>query len=204
MMKILVTGFEPFDGQKINPSLEIIDRLKNSYDHVLIHKLKVPTAFNDSIKCVCSTIDEINPDVVFMLGQAGGRKEISIERIAINIDDASIPDNRGIKPLDSIINQNGKNAYFSTLPIKKMVEKLKINNLPAGISNSAGTYVCNHLMYGVLYHLETQKKKIKAGFIHVPFIHEQVQNKDNFSMSLNDLVYGVELLIDVMSEVSYE
>jgi pyroglutamyl-peptidase len=120
-MKILVTGFEPFDGQIINPSIEILNRIKDNYNHVVIYKLTVPTVFNESIEIVCKKIDEIHPDIVLMLGQAGGRKEISIERIAINIDDANIPDNRGIKPIDNIIIKYGKPAYFSSLPIKKMM-----------------------------------------------------------------------------------
>jgi len=203
-MKILITGFEPFDGQSINPSLEILKSLKDVYHDVSILKLDVPTVFNQSIEKVCLAIDSWIPDVVIMLGQAGGRKEISIERVSINIDDASIPDNRGIKPLDSIIREDGEPAYFSSLPIKKLVNALRENNIPAGISNSAGTYVCNHLMYGVLHHIHMKNLNIKAGFIHVPFTHEQVLNKEVFSMSLDDLVRGIECVIKVISEVEHE
>lgn len=203
-MNILITGFEPFDGQTINPSIEILNRIQNNYNHVYIYKLIVPTVFNESIEVVCKKVDEIHPDIVLMLGQAGGRKEISIERVAINIDDANIPDNRGIKPIDSVIMKNGQPAYFSSLPIKKMMNILRENNLPAQISNSAGTYVCNHLMYGVLNHIDSKKLNILAGFVHVPFIHEQVIDNGNFSMSLNDLVKAVELLIEIVSEDKYE
>jgi len=203
-VKILITGFEPFDGQSINPALEILKRFKDNYGSITILKLDVPTVFNQSIEKVCLAIDTWSPDVVLMLGQAGGRKEISIERVSINIDDANIPDNRGIKPLDRIIREDGEPAYFSSLPVKKIIEALKENNIPAGISNSAGTYVCNHLMYGVLHHIHVKHLDIKAGFIHVPFIHEQVLNKDVFSMSIDDLLRGIECALYVISEVENE
>jgi pyroglutamyl-peptidase len=197
MKKVLVTGFEPFDGQTINPSLEAINKLNSVINGAEIHKLSVPTVFNDSINLVKQTIEKINPDLVILVGQAGGRKEISIERVAINIDDASIPDNHGIKPINQLIVKEGANAYFSTLPIYKIVEYLKEHQLPASISNSAGTYVCNHLMYGVLHKISTHQLNIKAGFIHVPYLHEQVVDQKFFSMSLEEITRAISLIIEI-------
>lgn len=197
MKKVLVTGFEPFDGQSINPSLEAINNLNSLMYGAEIHRLAVPTVFNDSINLVKKVINEIKPDVVILIGQAGGRKDISIERVAINIDDASIPDNQGIKPINQSIVKDGNNAYFSTLPIHKIVDYLKDHDLPASISNSAGTYVCNHLMYGILHEISTKNLNIHAGFIHVPYLHEQVLNQKSFSMSLDDITKAIKLIIEI-------
>ena len=133
------------------------------------------------------------------IGQAGGRAEITPERIAINIDDARIPDNEGNQPVDRPIVPDGENAYFSNLPIKTMMEAIKKEGIPASVSNSAGTYVCNHLMYSVLYYIKKNALPIKAGFIHVPYIPEQTVNKkDKPSMSLAEIVRGLEAAIRVI------
>lgn len=198
MKKVLVTGFEPFDGQLINPSLEAIKKLNSFMFDAEIHILAVPTVFDESVRVVKHAIDQKKPDVVILVGQAGGRKEISIERIAINIDDANIPDNLGNKPINQPIIKDGNNAYFSTLPIHKMVDHLRVNHLPASISNTAGTYVCNHLMYGILNYISSNKQNILAGFIHVPFLHEQVINQSIFSMSLEEITKAISLCIEVV------
>jgi pyroglutamyl-peptidase len=197
MKKVLVTGFEPFDGQLINPSLEAIKKLNAFMFDAEIYVLSVPTVFVESIRVVEQAINQKKPDIVILVGQAGGRKDISIERIAINIDDANIPDNLGVKPINQPIIQGGNNAYFSTLPIHQMVDYLKMNNLPVSISNTAGTYVCNHLMYGVLDYLSNNKPDTLAGFIHVPFLHEQVLNQSYFSMSLEEITKAITLCIEV-------
>lgn len=133
------------------------------------------------------------PDAIISLGQAGGRSCISIERVAINVDDAKIADNDGNKPIDKFIFEDGENAYFSTLPIKAMVEAIKAAKIPAEISNSAGTYVCNHLMYGILYKINKERLNIRAGFIHLPYIPSQViEQPGRPSMSLDDIVKGIK------------
>lgn len=202
MKKILVTGFEPFDGESINPSLKILDALHDVYENARLFKLVVPTVFDESIEVVINEIKHIKPDFVLMLGQASGRKEISIERVALNIDDASMPDNRNIKPIDRMIRKDGKPAYFSTLPIKKLLAVLQNNDYPVSISNSAGTYVCNHLMYGVLYTIDQLSYDTRAGFIHVPLIHEQIKSQSQFSMDLHELIQSIELVINVLTEES--
>ena len=199
-MKLLLTAFSPFGGEKINPSLEAVKLVKDKILETDIIKLEVPTVFGKSIKIVADAIEKEKPDYVLCIGQAGGRYGITPERVAINIDDARIPDNEGNQPIDRPIFADGEPAYFSNLPVKSMVEEIRKEGLPAGLSNSAGTYVCNHLMYGVLYTLSKKYKGVKGGFIHVPFIPEQTVDKsDKPSMSLTDIVRGLEAAIRAIS-----
>jgi len=198
-MKILITAFEPFGGEKVNPALEAMKLLPDKIGEAQILKLELPTVFKKSIEKVWQHIDEYEPDIVISLGQAGGRACISIERVAINIDDTTMADNEGNMPVDQPIFKDGENAYFSNLPIKNMVEDIKKAGIPANISNTAGTYVCNHVMYGVLYKIHKERLNIKAGFIHVPFIPEQVVNKpEKPSMSLENIVKAVEIACKVL------
>ncbi|ESL04580.1 pyroglutamyl-peptidase I [Catonella morbi ATCC 51271] len=199
-MKLLLTAFSPFGGEKINPSLEAVKLVKDKILETDIIKLEVPTVFGKSIKIVADAIEKEKPDYVLCIGQAGGRYGITPERVAINIDDARIPDNEGNQPIDRPIFADGEPAYFSNLPVKAMVEEIRKEGLPASLSNSAGTYVCNHLMYGVLYTLSKKYKGVKGGFIHVPFIPEQTVDKpDKPSMSLPDIVRGLEAAIRAVS-----
>ena len=192
-MKILLTAFTPFDGESINPALEAMKLLPDKIGQLEVLKLEAPTVFGKSARLVLETMEQEKPDYVLSIGQAGGRAEITPERIAINIDDAGIPDNEGNQPTDRPIYPDGENAYFSTLPVKAIVEAIKREGIPASISNSAGTYVCNHLMYSVLYSIKKNALPIKAGFIHVPYIPEQTVNKkDKASLSLEEIVRGLE------------
>ena len=152
-MKLLITGFEPFDKELINPSWEAVNSLNDNIDNIIINKLQLPTVFKKSYIKLFEHIEKIKPDIVICVGQAGGRYDISIERVAINIDDARIEDNEGYKPIDEKIFEDGENAYFSSLPIKAIVQELKKFNIPASVSNTAGTYVCNHIMYALLYYI---------------------------------------------------
>ena len=198
-MKILLTVFTPFDGESINPALEAMKILPDKIGKLKVLKLEIPTVFGKSARLVLEAIEQEKPDCVLSIGQAGGRAEITPERIAINIDDARIPDNEGNRPVDWPIVPDGENAYFSNLPIKAMVKAMKKEGIPAAVSNSAGTYVCNHLMYSVLYYIKKNALPIKAGFIHVPYIPEQTVNKkDKPSMSLEEIVRGLEAAIRVI------
>ena len=200
-MKILLTAFTPFDGESINPALEAMKLLPDKVGNLEVLKLEVPTVFGKSTNLVLETIEREKPDFVLSIGQAGGRAEITPERIAINIDDAGIPDNEGNQPVDQPIYLDGENAYFSTLPVKAMVEAIKKEGRPAALSNSAGTYVCNHLMYSVLYYIQINALPIKAGFIHVPYIPEQtVEKKDKPSLPLQDIVKGLKASIEAISK----
>ena len=200
-MKLLLTAFTPFGGESINPALEAVKEVKDKISNLDIIKLEVPTVFNKSIQTVIDAMEKEKPDFVLCVGQAGGRAGITPERVAINVDDARIPDNDGNQPIDRTIYLDGENAYFSNLPVKAMVEAIKKASLTSSLSNSAGTYVCNHLMYGVLYHIDKIYKGMKGGFIHVPYIPEQTVDKpDKPSMPLNDIVRGLEAAISAIAE----
>ena len=199
-MKILITAFDPFGGEKINPALEAIKLMGDEINGAEIIKLIVPTVFIKSINKAVESIKKEKPDVVLCIGQAGGRFGITPERIAINIDDARIVDNEGNQPIDSKICKSGPDAYFSTLPVKAIVKELRDAGLPSFLSNSAGTFVCNHLMYGVLDYLEKNQKNIRAGFIHVPFLPEQTIDRKSPSMSLSDIKKSLELAVKAITE----
>lgn len=199
-MKILITGFDPFGGEKINPAWEAVKRVSDKMDGIEVIKLQVPTVFKKSATILFDAIDREKPDAVICVGQAGGRYELSVERVAINVEDGRIPDNEGYQPIDSPIFEDGKNAYFSTLPLKLMVDEMKKEDIPANVSNTAGTYVCNHLMYSLLYYLEKNGLDTRGGFIHVPFIPSQVLDKRNMPyMDLNTMAKALEIAIKTVA-----
>ncbi|MFC7393444.1 pyroglutamyl-peptidase I [Scopulibacillus cellulosilyticus] len=192
--KVLLTGFDAFGGEKINPALEAIKRLDGrKIGDVTIVTQEVPTVFRRSIEFAVKAIEEHRPDVVICIGQAGGRLKITPERIAINIDDARIPDNDDKQPIDEPVVEGGPAAIWSTLPIKRIVRCLKEEGIPAAVSNTAGTFVCNHLFYGVMHYLQTEAPDIRGGFIHIPYLHEQTIDKEAPSLSLDTIVKGLEI-----------
>ena len=201
-MKLLLTAFDPFGGEKINPALEAVKRVQDKIGDLEIVKLEVPTVFYKSIDTVENAIEKEHPDVVLCIGQAGGRFDLTPERVAININDARIPDNEGNQPLSGSIFEDGENAYFSSLPIKAMVAEIRKADIPASVSNSAGTYVCNHLMYGVLYTIAKKYPSMRGGFMHVPFITSQVANRPTNapSLSLDTIVKGIEAACKAIAE----
>lgn len=195
-MKILVTGFDPFGGEKVNPALEAVKSLPSEIHGAEIHWVEIPTVFYKAADVLETAIVRFQPDVVLCIGQAGGRASLTPERVAINQDDARIPDNQGNQPIDTPIRLDGQAAYFSTLPIKAMVQAIKEEGLPATVSNTAGTFVCNHLMYQALYLADKKFPHMRAGFMHIPYMTEQVINKSNTaSMNLTDIVRGIQAAI---------
>lgn len=196
-MKLLLTAFDPFGGSSVNPAQEAVRLVADTVAGVEIVKLEVPTVFGKSVEVVSARMAEINPDAVLCIGQAGGRYDLTPERVAINLDDARIPDNEGNQPIDEVIFADGAPAYFSSLPIKAMVAKIREAGLPASVSNTAGTFVCNHLMYGVLYHIEKHYPEIRGGFMHVPFVPSQTVNSPAPapSMCVQDIARGIETAI---------
>ncbi|MGL5354824.1 MAG: pyroglutamyl-peptidase I [Clostridium sp.] len=195
-MKVLITGFDPFGGENINPALEAVKLLPNTIEGAEIIKLEIPTVFRKALEKIEEAIIENKPSIVIAVGQAGGRFGVTPERVAINLDDARIKDNEGNQPIDISIFKDGENAYFSPLPIKAMVKEMTDGGIPATVSNTAGTFVCNHVMYGILYLAEKKYPGIKGGFIHVPYIPSQVVSKPTMpSMSLVDISKGLELSI---------
>jgi pyroglutamyl-peptidase len=194
---VLVTGFECFGGEKINPSWEICQRLPRQIAGVRVETCLVPCEFRRSIEAVAEAIQRHRPSMVISLGQAGGRSRIGVERVAINVDDARIPDNAGAQPIDDAIAANGPPAYFATIPVKAMARAIRAAGIPAEVSNSAGTYVCNHVMYGVLHFLAASGHKARAGFIHVPYAEAQVLDKrDVAGMSVESMTRGIVAAIE--------
>ncbi|MBQ9495393.1 MAG: pyroglutamyl-peptidase I [Treponema sp.] len=200
-MKLLLTAFDPFGGDKVNPALEAVKLVTSPKKNIQIVKVIVPTVFKKSIKKVAAAIAKEKPDVVLCIGQAGGRFDMTPERVAINVDDARIKDNEGNQPIDMPIFEDGAPAYFSTLPIKAMVQAIRKAGIPASVSNTAGTFVCNHLMYGVLYTLAKKYPETRGGFMHVPFIPEQVVDRPAPapSLSTKDIVRGIEAAISAIA-----
>ncbi|KAF1297608.1 pyroglutamyl-peptidase I [Enterococcus sp. JM4C] len=198
-MKILVTGFDPFGGETTNPALEAVKGLPTTINGAEIIKLEIPTVFNKSAEVTKKAILAHNPDVVLSIGQAGGRFTVTPERVAINLDDARIADNEGNQPIDQPIQIDGAAAYFTQLPVKAMVQAIKEAGLPAALSNSAGTFVCNHIMYQVQYMIANEFPEMKGGFIHVPFIASQVVDKPSSPfMSLTDIIASLEKAIEAI------
>ena len=195
-MIVLVTGFEPFGGETMNPAYEAVMQLKDSIEcHVIIKKC-LPVVFHESLRFLDSMIETENPDLIICIGQAGGRTQISIERVGINIDDARIADNNQQSPIDAPINPNGPAAYFSNLPIKAMSQAISNSGIPASVSNTAGTFVCNHVLYGLMDMIAQKYPLKRGGFIHVPYAPEQVAQTPNLpSMHLSDIVKALEIAI---------
>lgn len=200
-MKIIVTGFDPFGGEKINPSIECVKALPE-IEGVEIIRLELPTVFKESAIRLNEVINDVKPDAVLSVGQAGGRPGITMERIAINVDDARIPDNSCQQPIDEAIQENGEAAYFTTLPIKRIVKAIREEGIPAEVSNSAGTFVCNHIMYQALFAAAKADKSFKAGFMHIPFIPEQTKNKPSLPLeeSTKALKIAIETIRDYLND----
>ena len=200
-MKIIVTGFDPFGGEKINPSIECVKALPGIKGVELI-RLELPTVFKESAKRLNEVINDVKPDAVLSVGQAGGRAGITMERIAINVDDARIPDNISQQPIDEIIQTEGAAAYFSTLPIKRIVKAIREAGISAEVSNSAGTFVCNHIMYQALFAATKAEKTFKAGFMHIPFIPEQTTDKPSLPLeeSTKALQIAIETIRDYLND----
>ncbi|MGU3369711.1 pyroglutamyl-peptidase I [Bacillus mycoides] len=206
MKTVLVTGFDPFGGESINPAWEVAKSLheKTIGEYKIISK-QVSTVFHKSIQVLKAYIEELTPEMIICIGQAGGRPDITIERVAINVDDARIADNEGNKPVDMPVVEEGPIAYWSTLPMKAIVKKLREEGIPSSVSQTAGTFVCNHLFYGLMHELEKHDKKIKGGFVHIPFLPEQASNYPGQpSMSLSTISKGIELAIEVAMEVELD
>ena len=195
-MNILVTAFDPFGGEKINPAQQAVERLADTIGEAKIHKLIVPTVFGKAAENVIEEMNALRPDAVICVGQAGGRKSVTPERVAINVMDANITDNIGQKPVDEVIVADGPAAYFSTLPIKRMVQAIRDAGLSGDVSNSAGTFVCNSLLYSVLHHAALHMPQTRAVFVHVPYIPEQTVGKESVaSMPLEDIVRALSAAI---------
>ncbi len=196
MKTVLLTGFEPFNKEPINPAWETVRALDGwgEGDFRVVAR-QLPCVFGDANAAMAALIDELQPALVIAVGQAGGRVDLSVERVAINVDDAPIKDNAEQQLVDEPIVRDGPAAYFSTLPIKAVVAALRAVGLPASVSQTAGTFVCNHVFYGLMHAL-AGRRDVKAGFIHIPYLPEQAARHPGAgSMSLVQMIEGVRIAV---------
>ncbi|AMG57942.1 pyroglutamyl-peptidase I [Pantoea vagans] len=202
MKTVLMTAFEPFGGETINPSWEAVRALEGKQiggATIVIHQL--PVVFSEVLNVLNRALEEVKPDAVLSVGQAGGRSDITVERIGINVDDARIPDNAGNQPVDEPIVAGGPAAYFSRLPIKAIVAAVREAGIPASVSQTAGTFTCNRVLYGLLHWLEQHQSPARAGFIHIPYLPEQAaQHPGAPSMSVATIIHALEIAVKVTLE----
>ncbi|GEK28412.1 pyroglutamyl-peptidase I [Furfurilactobacillus siliginis] len=204
-MKILVTGFDAFDGATINPAGEVVNQLPNTIAGVTVVKQIIPTIFAESGTVLHDAIVREQPDFLLNVGQAGGRFGITPERIAINLDDASRADNAGQQPRNQSIQSDGPDAYFTQLPVTEIVASIKALGIPSMVSTTAGTFVCNHVMYQAQFMRANEFPFIKAaGFIHIPFLPEQVTDQLSPSMALTDATKGITAAIQTIVTHHYD
>ena len=192
MKKLLITGFDPFGGETVNPAWEAVKLLPDSIGDYMLCKLTIPTIFGLGAAAVLEFAMDLQPDVILCVGQAGGRAAVTPERIAVNIRDAKIPDNMGNQPRGSFVDEEGPAAYFSTLPVEAMAQAIRDTGLPGAVSNSAGAFVCNDTMYILLHNYAGTD--VRVGFIHVPYLPQQ----GSPSLPLADTMRALEAAISAI------
>ena len=199
MMKVILTGFEPFGQENVNPSWEAVKAFPELLEDVEVLKVCLPVSFQKAMMMLEQAVDDYRPDVVLSIGQAGGRYEIEVERVAINIADSKKPDNDGYQPQERQLRADAPNAYFSNLPLKRLVEAIQDEGIPATISNSAGLYVCNSVFYTAMHLVYSKYPNMQAGFIHVPYMPCQVVDKNKQpSMSTETAVQALIAVIQAL------
>ncbi|MBE5779407.1 MAG: pyroglutamyl-peptidase I [Clostridiales bacterium] len=195
MKKLLITGFDPFGGESLNPSWEAVKLLEDRIGEYTLTKLQLPTVFGKAASLLLQTAQALGPDVILSIGQAGGRKGITPEVIGINLREARIADNEGNQPENLPVVSGGPAAYFATVPVREMIAAMTAGGVPCSLSTTAGTFVCNDVLYSVLHHFEGTETR--AGFIHVPFLPEQA--RDNApSLPLAEIVRGLTLAVSAL------
>ena len=190
--KLLITGFDPFGGETVNPAWEAVKKLPDRITDYTLYKLEIPTVFGLAAETVLAKAAQTQPDLILCIGQAGGRAAVTPERIAVNIRDARIPDNAGNQPGGEQIAPDGPAAYFATVPVKEMAAAIENAGIAATVSNSAGAFVCNDTLYSLLHHYA--HTDVKVGFIHVPYLPEQGQP----SMELEVITKALEAAIEAI------
>ena len=196
MKKLLITGFEPFGGEEINPSWEVVLRLPDQINEYTLSKLRLPVEFGSAAECVLRVFEDTQPDVILCIGQAGGRNAITPELVAINLRHAKIPDNAGYQPTDEPIIKDGNLAYFSTLPVRKMADAIQSSGIASQVSYSAGAYVCNDLLYTLLSRFDGTQTRV--GFIHIPYSMEQGKEP---AMELSQMVQALRIAIENIDQM---
>ena len=199
-MKVLVTGFTPFGGEQINPSWEAVKRLPEHIGEMTITKREIPTEFDAACAALRAAMDALRPDAVLAVGQYGGANGVRVERVAVNLRDARIADNAGAKPVDEPVVPGAPDAYFATLPTRRIVEKLHEEDIPAQLSYSAGTFVCNNLLFCALHESAKKFPATRCGFVHVPYLPEQAKDGNAPSMSLALMVRALTAALETIAE----
>lgn len=202
-MKILLTGFEPFGGEDINPSWEAVRQLRAPEGTELV-RLRLPVVFREAGELLAAAMKRERPDLVLCIGQAAGRAAITPERLGVNLMDAAIPDNAGFQPQEEPVIPGSPAAFFARLPVKELAEAIRAAGVPAQVSNSAGLFVCNALLYQLLYEIETRYPQMRGGFLHVPCLPEQAERlgkeKPLPSLELSLIVRGLQAALDFFGE----
>lgn len=196
-MRALVTGFEPFGGDSINASLEAVRRLPPRIGGLEIVTATLPTSYARSLAALEHEMTRAQPDIVLCVGQAGDRNALCLERVAINVQDARIADNDGAQPVDTPVIAGGPAAYFSTLPIRAAAAQMQTAGLAVEVSNSAGTFVCNHVFYGLMHFAASGRYRFRGGFLHVPHLPQQAHRDHAPAMTVEDIARGIEIVLDV-------
>jgi pyroglutamyl-peptidase len=196
-MKALVTGFEPFGGETINASLEAVRLLPAQFGGIVVVTAELPTSYARSLTALEAAIMRTKPDIVLCVGQAGDRAALCVERIAVNVQDAEITDNDGAKPIDAPVVAGGPAAYLATLPVRAAVAALQAEKLPVQLSMSAGTFVCNHVFYGLMHLAAARGHPFRAGLLHVPRLPQQAPDGKTPHMALDDIVRGILVVLEV-------
>ena len=196
MKKLLVTGFDPFGGESVNPAREAVLRLPDAVGGYEITKLEIPTVFGLAAETVLQAAEELCPHAILCVGQAGGRSAVTPEVVAINLREASIPDNAGNIPVNTPVIENAPAAYFATLPVRDMVQAVKEKGIPCTLSYSAGTFVCNDLLYTLLHRY--RDTDVRVGFVHIPYLPEQAR-EGKPSMELDAVVEALTAMIGVLN-----
>ncbi|WP_030250618.1 pyroglutamyl-peptidase I [Streptomyces violens] len=196
MTRVLLTGFAPFDGERVNPSWQAVQAVAaDPPPGCEIATAELPCVFGAANDALRSAVADADPEVVLCVGQAGGRPDVTLERVAINIDDARIPDNSGVQPIDVPIVEDGPAAYFATLPVKACVAAVREAGLPASVSQTAGTFVCNHVFYGLMHLVATERPAVRGGFVHVPYAPGQVTDKGKPSLPVTSVAEALRVIM---------
>ena len=195
MKKLLITGFDPFGGENINPSWEAVKELPDHIGDWQITKMEIPTVFGAAADQVIAAAEGLQPNAILCIGQAGGRAAVTPEVVAINLQEARIPDNLGNQPMNIPVVKGGPAAYFATVPVREMVQAIQAANIPAALSYSAGTFVCNDVLYRLLHHFDGTATQ--AGFIHVPYLPQQAKENQP-SLPQEKIVEALQLAISVL------
>ncbi|GAA0482127.1 pyroglutamyl-peptidase I [Streptomyces olivaceiscleroticus] len=196
MTRVLLTGFTPFEGSDVNPSWQAVQAVAaDPPPGVDVVTAELPCVFGEALDALRTAVTEADPEVVVCVGQAGGRPDVTVERVAINVDDARIPDNAGAQPIDEPIVEGGPAAYFTNLPLKACVTAVREAGLPASVSQTAGTFVCNHVFYGLMHLLATERPAARGGFVHIPYAPEQVTDKGEPSLPVGAAAEALRVIM---------